>query len=131
MSTLKVLVVEDDPMMSFIHKELIKKKGISSSPYCFYNGQQALEFIDRENKVDVQYLVLLDLNMPVMNGWKFLEELEKRRVSDRTSVFVVTSSTDNSDRKRAGNFEVVDGYVTKPLSDFSGIKQKINQLEVS
>ena len=128
MAEVKVLVVEDDSMMAFLHKELIKKKGIAESPICFKNGKEALNFILADTRKKSKYMILLDLNMPVMNGWTFLEELEKAEVSSQAKVAIVTSSIDSADRKKAEEFEAVEFYLTKPLLDFSPIERSIAQL---
>lgn len=125
MENIKVLVVEDDSMMAFLHKELIKKKGICNSPLCFKNGKEALDFILADTSEKSKYMILLDLNMPVMNGWTFLEELEKTEASSQAKVAIVTSSIDSADRKRAEEFALVEFYLTKPLLDLSPIERSI------
>ena len=131
MKDVKVLVVEDDAMMSFLHKELIKKKGIATDPLCFKNGKEALNFMLADTTEKYKYMILLDLNMPVMNGWTFLEELEKKEVSSQAKVAIVTSSIDRADREKAEEFEVVEFFLTKPLLDLSPIERSIALLKQS
>ena len=130
MKQVEVLIVEDDKMMSFLHQEIVKNKGLSDDPQAFLNGRDALQFLlarDAEEKASV---ILLDLNMPVMNGWQFLDELGKRDIRSETSVFVVTSSVDRADREKAANYDVVEDYLVKPLKDLSGIREKIQELRL-
>lgn len=129
MGYIKVLVVEDDSMMAFLHKEVIKSNNISSSPLSFKNGKDAMDFIVEDAAEDTFYMILLDLNMPVMNGWQFLDELEKTRISYRTKVVIVTSSIDPADREKAEMYKTVENYLSKPLLDLSPIKQAVKNLE--
>ena len=131
MKDIKVLVVEDDSMMAFLHRELIKKKGIATDPLCFKNGKEALNFMLADTTEKFKYMILLDLNMPVMNGWTFLEELEKTEVSSQAKVAIVTSSIDRADREKAEEFETVEFFLTKPLLDLSPIERSIALLKKS
>lgn len=128
MQDIKVLIVEDDPMITFLHMNLVKKRGISPAPISFKNGREALDFIGSDSSKEARYMVLLDLNMPVMNGWEFLDEISDRDVADRIKVAIVTSSVDKADKEKAKKYDVVDSYLTKPLQDFSEIREGIEQL---
>lgn len=130
MQNIKILIVEDDSMMAFLHKELIKRKGIATDPLCFKNGKEAFNFLLSQNEKNYKYMILLDLNMPVMNGWTFLEELEKTEISSKTKVAIVTSSIDRKDREKAEEFDIVEFYLTKPLLDLSPIEKSIARLQV-
>ena len=76
-----------------------------------------------------KYMILLDLNMPVMNGWEFLEELEKTEIASQAKVAIVTSSIDSADRKKAKEFEMVEYFLSKPLLDLSPIERSIDLLK--
>ena len=122
MMRIKTLIVEDDIMITFLHKRLLTKHGISCEPLSFLNGKEALNFLLEETDKSCLYLILLDLNMPVMNGWEFLDELEKLQISDRTMVSIVTSSVDRIDVKKAQNYKVVEMFLTKPLLNLEPIR---------
>lgn len=123
MEKIKVMIVEDDPMISFIHKELIVKRNICSSPKSFMNGLEALKFLNNDTNKDKEayYLILLDINMPVMNGWEFLEALKECEVANRTEVVIVTSSPDRNDREKANRIDLVSNFIEKPLINFEPI----------
>lgn len=116
-------------MMSFIHTRLVKKKGLSADPLSFPNGKKALDYLAHESAEEDYFMVLLDLNMPVMDGWSFLDEISKKRVANRTIVVVVTSSVDQTDRNRAKKYDVVYSYQTKPLVDFSPLFKGMEELK--
>ena len=81
------------------------------------NGEEAINFLSAE-KVD---LIYLDLNMPVMNGWEFLEAMAARE-RNGVKIFVLTSSIDPSDRRKAEENPLVSSMLEKPLD-----KEKIKQ----
>lgn len=131
MGKVKVMIVEDDPMVTFLHRALLIKRNICSSPKNFMNGIEALDFIfedSQRNKEDL-YLVLLDINMPLMNGWEFLAALQNTEVAKRTSVVIVTSSPHRGDRQKAKEIELVTEYLEKPLVNMESIREIKIQLE--
>ena len=116
-------------MMSFLHNELVKKNEVSSAPLSFKNGKEALNYLLSESGESSSFMILLDLNMPVMNGWEFLDELETIEIASRTKVAIVTSSIDRADRMKAEKYETVDSYLSKPLLDFSPIHEAVDRLK--
>lgn len=127
MNNIKVLIVEDDQLISFLQKTLLRKNKITDNPLEFGNGKKALDFLLSECTSN-KYLILLDLNMPEMNGWEFLDKLQKLDIALSTKVVVVTSSTDLNDRNKAKMYPVVSGYLEKPLQDLSLIFQTLEQM---
>lgn len=131
MGKVKVMIVEDDPMVSFLHKALVVKRNICSSPKDFMNGVEALDYLleDSKKEQDSFYLILLDINMPLMNGWEFLEALKNCEVANRTEVIIVTSSPDREDREKARNCKLVTDYIEKPLVNFDPVIKVKRKLE--
>lgn len=131
MGKVKVMIVEDDPMVTFLHKALVVKRDICAAPIDFMNGVEALDFIleDSDKDQEALYLILLDINMPLMNGWEFLEALEECEVASRTEVIIVTSSPDQEDLERAKKFELVTDYIEKPLINFEPVRKVKIELE--
>lgn len=84
----------------------------------FYNdGIYALEDF-KDPDVVLPELILLDINMPQMDGWQFLESLIELRPNfeNETIIYVVTSSIANSDREKANSFDEISGFLSKPVS---------------
>lgn len=129
MRNIRVMIVEDDPMISFLHKAILQKKEIEQDPLTFMNGKEAWDFLVNDSP-DKYYLVLLDLNMPVLNGWQFLDKLEdQEHIASRTKVAIVTSSMNPADKERAKNYSMVEHYLSKPLLQFSEINKMIDRLK--
>ncbi|GAB2770332.1 response regulator [Rhabdobacter roseus] len=113
---LQVLLVDDDPVMIVLHKALVTRAALSAEPLVCVNGAEALEVVCQQDDGATVFLILLDINMPVMNGWEFLAAIQEVPVQARIRVCVVTSSIDQSDREQAQTFPQVIGFLTKPLS---------------
>lgn len=113
-SKFEILIVEDDLIVSRLHKFSLKG-ALDSEVNIVDNGKEALEYLDDVAVEKQKILVLLDLNMPVMNGWDFLEACHSRPYIDRLVVVVVTSSLYSDDNKRALKYPRVMGFYTKPL----------------
>jgi len=88
----------------------------------FKNGKEAIEFFQnlspKERLENTPELIFLDINMPVMNGWEFLNEFKNIRanIDNKLLLYVVSSSIDPMDYQKAKEIEIVDGYLSKPVS---------------
>jgi len=113
---LNILIVDDDKMITLLHKVIVVKYKISSNtPLLFSDGKMALEFLLSEYNPNENYLILLDINMPVLNGWEFLESVQPERFANKLFVIIVTSSVDSSDKQKAKTYPQVIGFLEKPL----------------
>ena len=109
-----ILLVEDDEVDIMNVQRAFKKNNITNPLYIARNGLEALEML-RDNSIPLPHIVILDINMPKMNGLEFLQELRKDENLKHISVFVMTTSNDDSDKLNAYNLNVA-GYILKPLS---------------
>lgn len=112
---LKVLIVDDDEVVIFIQKKLMANSEVSENPLVFKRASSALDFIHSEDK-NKEFLILLDINMPGMNGWEFLDELNKEVDKDRYYVIMVTSSVEQRDKERASQYTMVKDFLEKPIT---------------
>lgn len=117
----KVFVVDDDKIYHFILKNILNKNDIAIDPSFFENGQDALEILKEEiSSNNFPDMILLDINMPIMDGWQFLEEFRKLKSDHNLTiqVYLVTSSNDALDLQRASNFEnEISDYFLKPINE--------------
>jgi len=114
MSRKELFIVDDDRIITMLYEQIVIKSGLHSSPRLFYSGQDALNHI-RNNRGD-RYLVLLDINMPGVSGWDFLDVLYREDLTANVRVAMVTSSVDPADMERARTYDIVVEYIDKPLS---------------
>lgn len=106
----KIMLVDDQKMANFINKKLIEITGLATVVVDYTLPEKALQELENQ-KPD---LIFLDLNMPVINGWKFLDHLNKK--SYQTRVVIVTSSTSEIDKQKARNYTQVIDFLIKPLT---------------
>lgn len=116
----KVFIIDDDPIHQRIAQIMIGKHEIFTEFTSFTEAELALDYIrlnlsSAENLPDV---ILLDLNMPVVDGWDFLEAFQKfeNNLTKSIRIFIVTSSVDEKDKLRSQAFSFVKGFISKPLS---------------
>ncbi|HEY0895817.1 MAG TPA: response regulator [Sphingobacteriaceae bacterium] len=115
-SEIKVLIVDDDDVILFLHELMIRDSGLSQDTTCFLTAQAALDHLDAQPAGTQQVLVFLDINMPGLSGWNFLEKLEDTACKERVSVVLVTSSIDYADHRRSEDYPAVIEYIEKPLT---------------
>lgn len=123
---INILLVEDDEVDIMNVKRAFKKNNIKNPLHVTRNGLEALEALTGENPsllIPAPRIILLDINMPKMGGIEFLGELRKHPELKATSVFMMTTSNEDSDKIAAYDLNVA-GYVLKPLS-FEGFTNAI------
>jgi CheY-like chemotaxis protein len=109
-----ILLVEDDEVDVMNVKRAFSKNNIKNPLFVAGNGVEALEML--ENKIiPLPRIIILDINMPKMNGIEFLKILRENEKLKNISVFVMTTSNEDSDKIKAYNLNVA-GYILKPLS---------------
>lgn len=113
--SLPVLIVDDDAGVLFLHELIVRESGLSENISTFNKASLAFEFLELNKDNLPNPLIFLDINMPGMSGWDFLEKLENLNQFDRVFVIMVTSSVNRSDREKAKTFRRVIDYVEKPL----------------
>lgn len=110
-----VIVIDDDAVVLFLHKVLIKKSKLPSSVRDFLKAEDALHYLNHRTS-DNNLLIFLDINMPNYNGWDFLDQIEDLPNKESIFVVMVTSSINESDRNTAKGYARVIDYREKPLS---------------
>jgi CheY-like chemotaxis protein len=123
MSTVKynVCLIDDDKVYQFTSKMILEATLLTSKISTFFNGQEAIDFFLAPENQQVDLLpdvIFLDINMPIMNGWNFLDSFEKifHILPKKILIYVVSSSVDESDMERSKSFKSVTDYVIKPIN---------------
>ena len=115
-----ILLVDDDNIFNFLNTKLLQRSGLANEIHTAANGQQALDLLNKYymGSSSLPDVILLDLNMPVMDGFTFLEAFQRLNLprKDAVNVIIVTSSDDVRDRERAKRMGITQ-YLTKPLSE--------------
>ncbi|WP_299795933.1 response regulator [uncultured Maribacter sp.] len=115
-----ILLVDDDELYLYLMEKTIHQISKELVVSTFTDGEQAVEYIAKctEEKVELPEVIFLDINMPFLDGWGFLNEFKKLKpkIINNINIYMVSSSMRDSDVKRASNFEELTGYVVKPVN---------------
>lgn len=123
----KIYLVDDQPISNFITKKLFELEGYTGEIIDFTDPEEAFRIL----KNDKDALIFLDLNMPMMNGWDFLNAMQADNVKHQ--VILLTSSTSKMDIDRAQDFPAVIKYMVKPMNKkkFLELSEFLNLPEIS
>lgn len=113
-------IVDDDTMYTSILAKMIKVKKACNNLMIFGNGAEALEYLQFaiEEAKNVPDVILLDINMPIMDGFDFLEayiSLVPQLPKDIT-IYMITSSVHDADREKAETFNQISKFIVKPIT---------------
>ncbi|RVT77397.1 response regulator [Flavobacterium sufflavum] len=117
-----ILCVDDDPITLMLCKKVITKTSFSNTIVTAKNGEEALEYFDSiiNKKEDTQLpqLIFLDLNMPVMDGWEFLDNFSSNKYSkvNTTKIVVLSSTIDPEDHEKSKKYPMVIDFLSKPIT---------------
>ena len=131
-----ILLVDDDEATNYLHELYIKEWGYADNIYKAMNGQEAIDFLRSNEDFRQQRpsLILLDINMPVMNGFEFMEAYEHIEPEYKASLVVVmlTSSLHRNDQKRASELNDLSSFINKPLSreQMEAIAAQLEELDI-
>lgn len=123
-----VLVVDDDPIYTLLASQVVKNVLPNSKVEVASNGQSAIDrLLSTEN--DLPDLILLDINMPIKNGWEFLDDFraKKTKWTKVPKIVIVSSSVSSVDKQKAEQYAEVNEYITKPLQEdrFREVEEKL------
>lgn len=107
---LNIVLIDDDPVSTFVTEKLISKN--VNVPCQFYKYQSARKALEEIKSLDPHYL-FLDLNMPEMNGWDFLDKFQHH--DGNAQIYILSSSVDERDISKASQYRIVKDYLSKPL----------------
>lgn len=120
----QVLLVDDDDVTLMICKLRLKKSNFCNEVYTSENGEEAIQFLEEQFAMapkdrTLPELIFLDLNMPVMDGWAFLDVFESKYLPQmpETKIAILSSSVDPMDEERAATHACVLGFISKPLTE--------------
>lgn len=107
-----VFIIDDDPISNLVSKTVLKKTEFAETCLTFEKPQEAISHI----RSSVPDFIFLDLMMPNMSGWDFLEALQDEGLSNQTRVVMLTASLKPEDEERAEKHENVLNIISKPLT---------------
>lgn len=117
-SKINLLVIDDDEINIFIIKKIVAKTGYNVEMVSKNNGQLAIEYLKEvsDDKEKFPHLMLIDINMPVLNGWEFLEAYDELNPALKSDMYMLSSSVYENDIEKAKTYKTIKGFISKPLS---------------
>lgn len=117
METMKrIVLIDDDSTTNYLNKLIIERSELVDEVLTFDSAEEALNFFHQNNDPDDEALVLLDINMPIMNGWQFLDHYRAMDIPRSNKIVMLTSSINPADKLLADEKNDVVDYKSKPLS---------------
>lgn len=117
-----IYIVDDNLVSQFATQIVLEQSSSPCTVKCFDDGEQALDAIQASitKEEGLPKIILLDLNMPKVDGWEFLDQIKNtKNIKTKIDIFIISSFTNSQDRSRAHEHTLVEGYFEKPLSKTS------------
>lgn len=118
-----ILLIDDDEATNFINKKVIERVAITSHIETVLNGREAIDYLTKAGKYKnldcpKPQLILLDVNMPIMDGWEFIEMYKKLDENYKANIKIImlTTSLNPDDKKRAEKIAEISEFRYKPLT---------------
>jgi CheY-like chemotaxis protein len=123
----KILLVEDDQGHAELVKMNLERSGIENEIMHFENGRQAVDFLlGKQSADDTKYLMILDINMPGMNGLQVLDRIKSNQMTKSIPIIVLTTASDEKEIEYCYDLGC-NVFITKPL-DYSSFSQAMQDL---
>jgi CheY-like chemotaxis protein len=120
-----IMLVDDNDDDNYFHERAIKQVSLKATVITKTTGQEGLTYLklQKYNNDPQPDLIFLDINMPGMNGWEFLQEYNQldKKLQSQAIIIMLTTSEDSKDMARASSWNFVSDFITKPLT-----KEKMN-----
>ena len=121
-----IMLIDDNIHANYFNEIKLQQNDACDKITIFMNGKEALDYLVNNKETDVD-LILLDINMPVMNGWQFLSNIERvwREIEKSIPIFILSSSVNTYDKEKSAEYKSVKGFINKPLND-NDLKEMID-----
>ena len=116
-----VFLIDDDNIYQYTARVILESTGLAKQIQSFYNGNDAINYFADPKNFDSETLpdvIFLDINMPIMDGWEFLEEYKQfqGKLPKPIAIYMVSSSVNSSDMQKSRSYNAVSDYLVKPVS---------------
>ncbi|HMP99607.1 MAG TPA: response regulator [Cyclobacteriaceae bacterium] len=113
-----LMLIDDSDIDLFVEQKVVEMAGFASRVSSYISPAEALDSLQKASTSELPDLILLDLNMPVMDGFALLEAISQspNKILEKLRVIILTSSNSPQDQERAKNYPNVIGFMSKPLT---------------
>jgi len=112
-----IYIIDDDTIYVYTLKYLITSKCPECNVLTFKNGKEAYDKLSNLNiNTEIPNYIFVDINMPIMNGWEFLDNSKLLQLNNDIKYFILSGSVDNEDVIKASTYSQVKKYLSKPVS---------------
>ncbi|MES2590773.1 MAG: response regulator [Bacteroidota bacterium] len=113
-----ICIIDDEEIIQFIVKTIIESLNSGINVMSYKNGEEALLALKQLSHDELPDIILLDINMPVMGGWQFLDEFVKIKadIDKKIAIYILSSSNAPGDKIRSKVYEDIAGYINKPIA---------------
>lgn len=121
----QVCIIDDDTIQIFLIKKLMEYSGVVGEIIAYKDGKEAFDELKARQLKGFQApdLILLDINMPIWDGWEFLKEFKALNIYTNSKIYILTSSLSHEDFEKAEYYGLQNNYLSKPLD-----KEKLNSI---
>lgn len=114
----KILILDDDEISTYLTKKIAEKSNLVEESQIFHQSEEALSSLrtDISNQTALPDLIVLDINMPVLDGWDFINEFQKTPNYKPIPIVVLSSSVYKDDQDKSKTYPEIKGYLIKPLT---------------
>lgn len=113
----EVYIIDDDRIFVLVTKKMMENISFAQKITIFPNGQEAINHINQlQNITDLPNLIFLDINMPVMDGWEFLDAYSKISSKNKIPIYLVSSSIDQQEIDKSQTYDCINKFISKPIN---------------
>ena len=109
-----IMLIDDDEDDNYFHQIILRKMDIAHHVQVAQTGPEALDYLEKENAVPD--IIFLDINMPGMNGWDFLDEYKKLKQKTTVIIIMLTTSISPADQEKAEKMPEISSFQSKPMT---------------
>jgi CheY-like chemotaxis protein len=115
----KAYIIDDDEVSLFLTSMLLESGSYVKQIESFESANVALKTLEQEEQSTIPNVIFLDLNMPDMSGWEFLDILSQQesKYLNKCKIFILSSSVDNTEKEKAKTYNLVSAFLHKPLDE--------------